>query len=73
MSPFGWAVLVGLVTAWWAGLLFSWVELLAAALVLTVALISAIAFIRGTFKYTVDLDLGQQRVTVGDRAVGGSR
>ncbi len=40
------------------------------AVVLTVALLAAVAFVRGTFKYTVDLDLGQQRVTVGDRAVG---
>ncbi|MET4224139.1 DUF58 domain-containing protein [Oerskovia enterophila] len=70
VSPFGWAVLVGTVAAWWTGLLFTWVELLVVAVVLTVALLAAVAFVRGTFKYTVDLDLGQQRVTVGDRAVG---
>lgn len=70
VSPFGWAVLVGLVAAWWSGLAFSWVELLAVAVVATVAMLGAIAFVRGTFRYTVNLDLGQRRVTVGDRAVG---
>lgn len=70
VSPFGWAVLVGLVGAWWAGLAYAWVELLAVAIVLTVVLVTAVAFVRGKFRYTVDLDLGQRRVTVGDRAVG---
>ena len=70
VSPFGWAVLVGIVAAWWTGLVFSWVELLAVAIVATVAMLAAIAFVRGTFRYTVNLDLGQRRVTVGDRAVG---
>ncbi|WP_336707531.1 DUF58 domain-containing protein [Oerskovia sp. USHLN155] len=70
VSPFGWAVLVGLVAAWWTGLVFSWVELLAVAIVATVAMLGAVAFVRGTFRYSVQLDLGQRRVTVGDRAVG---
>ncbi|MBE7699286.1 DUF58 domain-containing protein [Oerskovia sp. Sa1BUA8] len=70
VSPFGRAVLLGVVAAWWAGLVLSWVELLAVATVATVVTLAAIAFVRGTFRYTVNLDLGQRRVTVGDRAVG---
>jgi uncharacterized protein (DUF58 family) len=70
VSPFGWAALVAAVAAWWAGLRFSWLELLVVAILLTVALLAAVAFVLGRFRYAVVLDLAQQRVTVGDRAVG---
>jgi uncharacterized protein (DUF58 family) len=70
VSPFGWAALVAAVATWWAGLRFSWLELLVVAILLTVALLAAVAFVLGRFRYAVVLDLAQQRVTVGDRAVG---
>lgn len=69
-SGFGFAVLVMAVAAWVAGLLFSWVEVLIGAIVLTVTLVAATVFVLGRFRYTVVLDLAQRRVTVGDRAVG---
>src|SRR5690606_40551759 len=70
VSPFGWAALVVTVGAWWAGLAFSWLELLVVAILLTVSLLAAVAFVLGRFRYAVVLDLAQHRVTVGDRAVG---
>src|SRR5690606_15011358 len=70
VSPFGWAALVVTVAAWWAGLALSWLELLVVAVLLTVSLVAAVAFVLGRFRYAVVLDLAQQRVTVGDRAVG---
>src|SRR5690606_12741410 len=70
VSPFGWAALVATVAAWWAGLALSWLELLVVAVLLTVSLVAAVAFVLGRFRYAVVLDLAQQRVTVGDRAVG---
>jgi len=70
VSPFGWVALVAAAASWWAGLLFSWLELLVVAVLLTVALLAAVVFVLGRFRYAVVLDLAQQRVTVGDRAVG---
>ncbi|MFC8922217.1 DUF58 domain-containing protein [Cellulosimicrobium sp. NPDC057127] len=70
VSPFGVAVLVAAVLSWWAGLRFSWLELVVVAILLTVALLAAVVFVLGRFRYAVVLDLAQQRVTVGDRAVG---
>ncbi|MBD8080581.1 DUF58 domain-containing protein [Cellulosimicrobium arenosum] len=70
VSTLGWAVLAGTVVAWWAGLRYAWLELVVVAILLTVALLAAVVFVLGRFRYAVDLDLAQQRVTVGDRAVG---
>ncbi|WP_265520565.1 DUF58 domain-containing protein [Oerskovia flava] len=70
VSPFGWAVLAGTIATWWAGLWYVWIEVVVLAVLLTVALLSAVVFVLGRFRYTVALDLAQQRVTVGDRAVG---
>ncbi|WP_159791677.1 DUF58 domain-containing protein [Puerhibacterium puerhi] len=70
VSPYGWAVLLAAAVAWALGLAFSWLELLVVAVLLTVALLAAVGFVLGRFRYTVGLDLAQRRVTVGDRAVG---
>jgi uncharacterized protein (DUF58 family) len=70
VSPFGWGVAAGTFAAWWAGLALVWIELLVVAIVATVALLAAVVLVRGAFRYTVRLDLGQRRVVVGDRAVG---
>ncbi|MCP2267501.1 DUF58 domain-containing protein [Promicromonospora thailandica] len=69
-STFGIAVTLAAVAAWVAGLMLGWLEVLVAAIVLTVTLVCAIVFVLGRFKYDVVLDLAQARVTVGDRAVG---
>ncbi|GAB2500741.1 DUF58 domain-containing protein [Promicromonospora xylanilytica] len=69
-STFGIAVTLTAAGAWVAGLLLGWLEVLVAAIVLTVTLVCAIVFVLGRFKYDVVLDLAQARVTVGDRAVG---
>lgn len=69
-STFGIAVTLTAAGAWVAGLMLGWLEVLVAAIVLTVTLVCAIVFVLGRFKYDVVLDLAQARVTVGDRAVG---
>lgn len=69
-STFGIAVTLTAAAAWVAGLVLGWLEILVAAIVLTVTLVCAIVFVLGRFKYDVVLDLAQARVTVGDRAVG---
>ncbi|MEL7975448.1 DUF58 domain-containing protein [Isoptericola sp. F-RaC21] len=70
VSPFGWAVLATAVAAWVAGLMGSWLEVLVVAVLLTVVLLGALAFVLGRLRYAVHLDLAQRRVTVGERAVG---
>ena len=69
-STFGIAVTLTAAAAWTAGFMLGWLEVLVAAIVLTVTLVCAIVFVLGRFKYDVVLDLAQARVTVGDRAVG---
>ncbi|GAA1975194.1 DUF58 domain-containing protein [Isoptericola halotolerans] len=69
-STFGVAVLVVAAGAWVAGLVLGWLEVLVAAIVLTVALVAAIVFVLGRLRYDVTLSLTQSRVTVGDPAVG---
>jgi uncharacterized protein (DUF58 family) len=69
-STFGIAVTVVTVAAWIAGFTLGWLELVIAAVLLSVTLVCAIVFVLGRFKYEVVLDLAQARVTVGDRAVG---
>jgi uncharacterized protein (DUF58 family) len=69
-STFGVAVTLVTVAAWVAGLALGWLELVVAAVLLSVTLLCAIVFVLGRFKYDVVLDLAQARVTVGDRAVG---
>jgi len=70
VSPIGWAVLGVAVAAWTAGLLLHVTELNVLALVLTVPLVIAAAFVLGRANYRVTLDLQSHRVVVGTRAVG---
>jgi uncharacterized protein (DUF58 family) len=69
-SVFGVAVLAAAVLAWVAGPVLGWLELLVVAVLLTVALLAAVAFVLGRLQYDVKLALTQSRVTVGDAAVG---
>ncbi|MFC8731941.1 DUF58 domain-containing protein [Luteimicrobium sp. NPDC057192] len=70
VSPLGWTVGIGTLLAWWAGLHYRWAELVVLAVVGTVELLAAVAFVLGRFQYAVDLDLAGHRVVVGERAVG---
>lgn len=70
VSPIGWAVLAVAVACWVVGLVFHLTELTVLALVLTVPLVIAAAFVLGRSNYAVTLDLQTHRVVVGTRAVG---
>ncbi|WP_285726610.1 DUF58 domain-containing protein [Psychromicrobium xiongbiense] len=70
VSALGWVVLAVVVLLWVLGAVFHWQEALAAALVGTLVLVVAVAFILGRSAYGVTLDLALTRVAVGDQAVG---
>ncbi|PJI94988.1 DUF58 domain-containing protein [Luteimicrobium subarcticum] len=70
VSALGWAVLVLTGLAWWAGLHYRWAEIVAAAVVGTVALAVAGVLVAGRLRYDVRLDMAGTRVVVGERAVG---
>ncbi len=70
VSPFGWAALVCAVVlgvgGWWLG----WVELTVVATAAAAAVAVSVLLTLGRSTYAVDLDLSDNRVTVGQRAVG---
>ncbi|BDZ41263.1 hypothetical protein GCM10025865_05620 [Paraoerskovia sediminicola] len=71
VTGLGAGVFLVAVLAWVGALVLGWTELLVLALVLTFALLGAVAFVLGRLSYEVTLDLATRRVTVGDRALGG--
>lgn len=70
VSPLGWAALACAVVlgvgGWWLG----WVELTVVATALAAAVAVSILLTLGRSTYAVDLELSDNRVTVGKRAVG---
>ena len=70
VSGLGWAVVTAAVllgsAGWWLG----WVELAVVAATLAAALVVALLLTIGRSTYAVELELSDQRVTVGERAVG---
>lgn len=70
VSPIGWAILLGAVLCWTAGLLLRVTELNVVAVMLTVPLLVAAIFVLGRSAYRVTLDLSTHRVVVGERAIG---
>lgn len=70
ISPLGWAVLVMAITSWILGLRFQLAEVIAVAIMTTILLLAAIAFILRMLRYHVDINLGAQRIVAGERAVG---
>lgn len=71
ITPLGRVLLLLVLLGWVLGLALGWQESMVAALMGTLLLVLAIAFILGTSNYAVRLDLNRTRVAVGDRAVGG--
>lgn len=70
VSPLGWAALVVALVLGAAGWWLGWVELAVPAVGLLGALAVGLALTFGRSTYAVDLELSDNRVTVGDRAVG---
>lgn len=70
VTPLGWTVLALGVALLVIGLVVGWIELVAAAGVLLVAVLAAIPFVLGRADYEVEIELSPRRVTVGDRALG---
>lgn len=71
VRPLGWVFVVGAALLWWLALAFGWVELMIAAVVVSVVVALSIAFLFGRTTYDIELDLTRTRVVVGERAVGG--
>ncbi|ALE05215.1 hypothetical protein AL755_06540 [Arthrobacter sp. ERGS1:01] len=69
-SALGATVLGAAVLLWIVGAAYGWQEAKVAALMATLLLVLAVAFILGTTRYAVTLDLARTRVAVGDNAVG---
>lgn len=70
VTPLGWVALAGLVLTLWVGLDRSWTELTVVATALAVTLLAALAWVLGKTAYEVDIALDDQRVQVGDEALG---
>ncbi|GAB2451781.1 DUF58 domain-containing protein [Xylanimonas ulmi] len=70
VSAYGLAAIAAAVVAWVCGFAYAWQEMAVVAVLLTMTLLAAVLFVLGRFRYTVELDLAQRRVTVGERAVG---
>jgi uncharacterized protein (DUF58 family) len=70
VTPLGWSVLIAGAGATWAGRRFGWQELIVLGIVLLATVLLALLWILGRSNYQADLELTEQRVTVGQRAVG---
>ncbi|PYI66766.1 DUF58 domain-containing protein [Arthrobacter livingstonensis] len=70
VSALGAVVIGAVVVLWITGAAFGWQEAKVAALLATLLVLIAIAFILGNSMYAVKLDLARTRVAVGDSAVG---
>lgn len=70
VSTLGYVVLGAAVLLWILGASYGWQEAKVAALLATVLLLIAVAFVLGKPLYVVTLDLARTRVAVGDNAVG---
>lgn len=70
VTPLGWVALASLVLTLLIGLDRSWSELTVVATALAVALLAALAWVLGKTAYEVDIALDDERVQVGDDALG---
>lgn len=71
VSTQGFVVLGAALLLWILGVWFGWQEAKIAALLAGVLVVLAIAFVLGSARYSVQLDLARTRVSVGEPAVGG--
>lgn len=70
VRPIAWVLIGTAAVLWGLALVYGWVELFTAAVVLTAALAVSLFFLIGRTAYDVGLDLNRTRVVVGERAVG---
>ncbi|WP_104092065.1 DUF58 domain-containing protein [Arthrobacter sp. GMC3] len=70
VGALGAVVMGAVVVLWIVGAAFGWQEAKVAALLGTLLLLMAVAFVVGKSMYAVTLDLARTRVAVGDNAVG---
>lgn len=70
VTPLGWIALAAGVLTLIVGLACSWMELIAVAAVLLLAVLIAIPFALGRTAFEVSVELSPRRVTVGERAHG---
>ncbi|AIY03700.1 hypothetical protein ART_4101 [Arthrobacter sp. PAMC 25486] len=70
ISTLGFVVLGAAIVLWILGVSFGWQEAKVAALLGLFLMLIAIAFVLGSSRYAVELDLARTRVAVGEPAVG---
>jgi uncharacterized protein (DUF58 family) len=70
VGPAGWLVLAAALAGAWSGRRLGWLEGWTLAVADGLLLVVAVAFVVGRSSYAVALDLGRQRVVVGNRATG---
>jgi len=70
LTALGWGMLVAAVVTLVVGRRYGWAELVVAGCVLGVAVLVSAAMTVGRSHYAVDVDLADQSVTVGERAMG---
>lgn len=70
LTGLGWGMVLAAVVTLLVGRRYGWAELVVAACVLGVAVLVSAAMTVGRSHYAVDVDLADQAVTVGERAMG---
>jgi uncharacterized protein (DUF58 family) len=70
LTALGWGMVVAAVVTLVVGRRYGWAELVVAGCVLAVAVLVSAAMTVGRSHYAVDVDLADQSVTVGERAMG---
>lgn len=70
VSPLGWVVAFGIVVLGLVGINRGWLEFRVLAVMLLVLLVAAIVFTLGKWQYSALIELANQRVKVGDTALG---
>ncbi|MBE6484414.1 MAG: DUF58 domain-containing protein [Actinomycetaceae bacterium] len=70
ITGFGWVALILAIAGWSVGRTRNWMELIVLSVFLAIVFLLAIAWVIGSTRYRVSLDLASGRVTVGEAAVG---
>ncbi|MGO2932480.1 DUF58 domain-containing protein [Microbacterium sp.] len=70
IRPLAWVLIALAIMFWIMGSALGWMELIIAAVIITITLLLCALFLIGRTEYDVALDLARTRVVVGERAVG---
>ncbi|MGO2049683.1 MAG: DUF58 domain-containing protein [Microbacterium sp.] len=70
IRPLAWVLIALAIVFWIMGSALGWMELIIAAVIITITLLLCALFLIGRTEYDVALDLARTRVVVGERAVG---